>query len=403
MVSGERLAIAQVTPFAWEVGGDVNEYVARVSDELTQRGHRVLIIAPSQSDALVRDSRRAIRSQPEELLAQAESEPLVLGVGEVLPFSPARRRAASIPVDVARTIEQALGSLALDIVDVHEPFAPSASAVALRHSRALNVGSFHAPTERLLSTQLTRPLTRLLFARLDARIVSYTATRNLLQRYFPGEYRVITPGADAAPPREPGEVPELVMVATEARLALRTFLRALRLLPPQAAWHATVWSPRPMAPPATLGRRLRDRVTFIDAGDCSQDEALARADVAVFASEGDRAIPGTLLRALGSGAATVASRLPVYEEILGEGERGLMFEVNEIETLASHLTQLLSEPEHMRRNAAEVRALQATFGWPRVADELERVYGELAARRHDEVGARVILMGVIAPTLGDLS
>ena len=402
MVSGERLAIAQVTPFAWEVGGDVNEYVARVSDELTQRGHRVLIIAPSQSDALVRDSRRAIRSQPEELLAQAESEPLVLGGGEVLPFSPARRRAASIPVDVARTIEQALGSLALDIVDVHEPFAPSASAVALRHSRALNVGSFHAPTERLLSTQLTRPLTRLLFARLDARIVSYTATRNLLQRYFPGEYRVITPGADAAPPREPGEVPELVMVATEERLALRTFLRALRLLPPQAAWHATVWSPRPMAPPATLGRRLRDRVTFIDAGDCSQDEALARADVAVFASEGDRAIPGTLLRALGSGAATVASRLPVYEEILGEGERGLMFEVNEIETLASHLTQLLSEPEHMRRNAAEVRALQATFGWPRVADELERVYGELAARRHDEVGDRAMRKGLTGRPLIDV-
>ena len=139
-MSGEPLAIAQVTPFAWEVGGDVNAYVARVSDELTRRGHRVLIIAPSQSDALVRDSRRAIRSQPEELLARAESEPLVLGVGEVLPFSPARRRAASIPVDVARTIEQALTSLALDIVDVHEPFAPSASAVALRHSRALNVG-----------------------------------------------------------------------------------------------------------------------------------------------------------------------------------------------------------------------------------------------------------------------
>ena len=387
-MSGEQLAIAQVTPFAWEVGGDVNEYVTRISDELAQRGHRVLIIAPSQSDALVRDSRRAIRSQPEELLARAEPEPLVLGVGEVLPFSPTRRRAASIPVDVARTIEQALGSLALDIVNVHEPFAPSASAVALRHSRALNVGSFHAPTERLLSTQLTRPLTRLLFARLDARVVSYTATRTLLQRYFPGDYRVIAPGAETHTPREPGEVPELVMIATEERPALRIFLRALRLLPHDLGWHATVWSPRPMAPPATLGRLLRDRVTFIDAGDCDEDEALARADVAVFASDGDRAIPGTLLRALGSGAATVASRLPVYEEILADGERGLMFEVNGVETLAAHLTQLVTEPETARRSPAEVRTLRSTFGWPRVADELERVYRELADRRHDEVGDR---------------
>ena len=78
----------------------------------------------------------------------------MLGVGEVLPFSPTRRRAASLPVDVARTIEEALATLPLDVVHVHEPFAPSASSVALRHSRALNVGSFHAPTERILSTQL---------------------------------------------------------------------------------------------------------------------------------------------------------------------------------------------------------------------------------------------------------
>ncbi|MGB9185913.1 MAG: glycosyltransferase family 4 protein, partial [Solirubrobacteraceae bacterium] len=184
----ERLTIAQVTPFAWEAAGEVNQYVARVADQLAARGHRVLIIAPSQSSALVRDTRRALRSDPEKLLEG--DGPRVLVVGEVLPFSPTRRRAASLPVDVARTIEVALGTLAIDVVNVHEPFAPSASSSALRHSRSLNVGSFHAPTERILSTQLTAPLSRLLFARLDARTVSYVATRTLLQRYFPAEYRV---------------------------------------------------------------------------------------------------------------------------------------------------------------------------------------------------------------------
>ena len=104
----ERLAIAQVTPFAWEAPNEVGEYVAKVSDELAGRGHRVLIIAPSQSAALVRDSRRALRGDLDKLLARADGQPLVLGVGEVLPFSPMRRRAASMPVDVARTIEEAL-------------------------------------------------------------------------------------------------------------------------------------------------------------------------------------------------------------------------------------------------------------------------------------------------------
>ena len=131
-MASERLAIAQVTPFAWEVAHEVNDYVVQVSNELARRGHRVLIVAPSENEALVRDTRRSIRDDAGSLLERAEGEALVLGVGEVLPFSPTRRRAASLPVDVARTIEEALATLPLDIVHLHEPFAPSASSVPWR-------------------------------------------------------------------------------------------------------------------------------------------------------------------------------------------------------------------------------------------------------------------------------
>jgi glycosyltransferase involved in cell wall biosynthesis len=393
------LAIAQVTPFAWEVANEVNEYVARVSDELAALGHRVLIITPSESSSLVRDSRRAIRSRPDELLDDAAGRPVVLGVGEVLAFSPARRRTGSLPVDVARTIEEALSVLALDVVNVHEPFAPSASSVALRHSRALNVGSFHAPTERILSTQLTRPLSRLLFARLDARTASYAATRNLLQRYFPGDYRVIRPGSDPPVPRPANPTPELVMIATEERAALRTFLRALRSLPRELEWHATVWSRRPAAP---LGRLLRDRVAFVDADECDEAQVLAGADVAVFASDGDRATPGTLVRALGAGAVAVASRLPAYEEVLADGERGFVFEPGETQTLAAHLTRLIAEPELLARSASQTRELRDSLGWPRVAAELERIYVELAGRRHDQASDRKLRARLSSRSLIDV-
>ncbi len=382
----ERLAIAQVTPFAWEAANEVNEYVARVSDELAARGHRVLIVAPSESASLVRDSRRTLRSHPEQLLDDADGKPVVLGVGEVLPFAPARRRAASLPVDVARTIEESLTALSLDVVNVHEPFAPSASSAALRHSRALNVGSFHAPTERILSTQLTGPLSRLLFARMDARTASYAATRNLLQSYFGGEYTVITPGADVAPERPPAEIPEIVMIATEERAAVRTFLRALRSLPAEPGWHATVWYPRPTAPPATLTRLLRERVTFVEASESDAAQLLAAADIAVFASEGDRATPGTIVRALGAGAVPVASRLPAYEEALGDGECGFMFEPGETATLAAHLQRLVAEPELRARAARDSERLRRSLGWGRVASELEAIYLELTGRRRDLAG-----------------
>jgi glycosyltransferase involved in cell wall biosynthesis/histidinol phosphatase-like PHP family hydrolase len=381
------LAIAQVTPFAWEARNEVNLYVARVSEELARRGHRVLIVAPSESAALVKDSRRAIRGRPDGLLARAADEPLVLGVGEVLPFSPARRRSASLPVDVARTIEDALTALSLDLVHVHEPFAPSASSAALRHSRALNVGSFHAPTERVVSTQLTRGLSRLLLARLDARTASYGATRELMQRYFPSEYQVIAPGADVAPARREGEPLELVMIAEEERVALRVFLRALRLLPAELSWHATVCSSRPLAAPATLSRALHERVRFVSTPELTEAEALAQADIVVLASDGIRPLPGILVRALAARSVPVASRLPAYDELLSDGEYGLEFEPGDVQTLSTHLASLLSEPELRERLRVQADGLRQSFSWSRVADDLERLYGRLVARRHDDGGS----------------
>jgi glycosyltransferase involved in cell wall biosynthesis len=382
------LAIAQVTPFAWEARSDVGEQVERTSAELARRGHRVLIIAPSNSSALVRETRRAIRREPEELLERAEGAPVVLGVGEVLALSGSRRRAASLPVDVARTVEETLASIQLDIVHVHEPFAPSASSSALRYSRALNVGSFHAPTERLLSTQFTRPLSRLLFGRLDARIASYGATRDLLSRYFPGEYRIVVPGADAGAPREAQPPVELLMPAGEERAAVRTFLRALRLLPADGSWRATIWSPRPLAVPATLGRRLREHVRLLHDGTVA--DAIAGTDVVVLASEGLRTTPGVLVRGLAAGIVPVVSRLPVYEELLGEGAYGFQFEPRDAEVLASHLSRLVSDPRLLSRSRDAVEAGRPRLDFGRVVDQLEDVYSRLVARRRDPRGDRRI-------------
>ena len=83
-----------------------------------------------------------------------------------------------------------------DLVHVHEPFAPSISSAALRHSYSLNVATFHAPQERVLSTQVARPLVEVFFGRLDARTVIAPATAELLQRYFPGSYELVPPAGE---------------------------------------------------------------------------------------------------------------------------------------------------------------------------------------------------------------
>jgi glycosyltransferase involved in cell wall biosynthesis len=319
---------------------------------------------------------------------------LVLGVGEVLPFAPGKQRSSSLPIDVARTIEEALELLPLDVVHVHEPFAPSAASVALRTSRALTVGSFHQPTERVLSTQLGRPLAQRLFSRLDARTASYQATRELMDRYFPAEYRVVLPAGQRLPPADSGSLTarpardagaplHLVLVAEEERLALRTSLRALRLLPPEAPWRVTVWSSRPLRAPATLSHQLRERVRFVDASTGELDEVLVGADVVVLGSEGIRPLPGVLVQALATGIVPVASGLPVYQELLAEGSRGLVYPPGDPQTLASQLTRLLSEPSLLDQIRERAEPFARRLSFERVTDEFEQIYGELVARRHD--------------------
>ncbi len=198
-------SIAHVTPYPWEAeDNQLNAHVARVAGELSRRGHRVLIVAPSRSQERVRDSRRALRaargSAGAALLAGTDEGgdggPRVFAVGEVLDFfgTAQRRRPAALPIDVARTVEELLGTVELDFVHVHEPFAPSTSAAALRYSRSLNVGSFHSSEERLLATLLARRFVESFFGRLDARIASLPATAELMRRHFPGDYRLIPDG-----------------------------------------------------------------------------------------------------------------------------------------------------------------------------------------------------------------
>jgi hypothetical protein len=193
-------SIAHVTPYPWEAqDNEVNAHVACLTAELSARGHRVLVLAPSRSPERVRESRRELRSAKsgaggaESLLdGSAGGEPRVVAIGEVLDVpGSAGRVSRALPVDVARTLEDLLARLPLDFVHVHEPFAPSASSTALRYSRALNVGSFHAPTERILSTLLARRFVETFFGRLDARVASLPETAELMGRHFPGDYRVV--------------------------------------------------------------------------------------------------------------------------------------------------------------------------------------------------------------------
>ena len=140
--------------------------------------------------------------------------PSPLSIAQVFPVrragpNPAARFATAVSEELERRghevlristgdpVKRLLKGRELDIVHVHDPFAPSAPSAALRHSFSLNVATFHAPQERVLATQVARPLVEIFFGRIDARTVTRPETAELLERFFPAGYELLGGGAAA--------------------------------------------------------------------------------------------------------------------------------------------------------------------------------------------------------------
>jgi predicted metal-dependent phosphoesterase TrpH len=167
-VTAEPLSIAQVYPVRRGAGANpAARFAAAVSEELERRGHRVL---------------RVTTGEP---------------------------------------VKRLLKSRDLDVVHVHEPFAPSVSSAALRHSYSLNVATFHAPQERVLSTQVARPLVEIFFGRIDARTVTSAETARLLERFFPAGYEVLGEGGAMG---SDGAEPDWAAIAGELEAIYRRLL-----------------------------------------------------------------------------------------------------------------------------------------------------------------------------------
>jgi len=388
LTAGSELSIVQFTPFPWSERGGINEYTRRVSEELARRGHSVLIAAPSGGRGGVAETKSALAKladDPDALFAPGE-EPRVLSMGGGVKIPRTGKRQAPVSIDVGNRVEELLGSGHFDIVHVHDPFVPGFSSTALRHSFSLNVGTFHETHERPFATQFARPLLEIFFGRLDARTTSSKTSSRLLDRYFPGSYELTHPGIDPVAPAQPEDGPfRIACSEREEPGALRTFLRALRRLPADLDWTATIFSEQPGSVQIRVAKAIQDRIKIIGPEQASLADLLSRTDVFVGASNGPRPDPDAVRQAIASGAVPVTTTIGRYVELVGDGQRGLLSPAGDPVTLAGQIARLARDPDLVRKFRESGRAFEVET-WPGVADRFEEIYERLIARRHDPTG-----------------
>lgn len=135
-----------------------------------------------------------------------------------------------------------------------------------------------------------------------------------------------------------------------------------------------------------LAKQRGADVTF--AGALDRDavrEAYAAADVVAVPSVVDRAgnvdgLPNTLLEALASGRAVVASAVAGIPDVVVHAENGLLVRPGDAAELQRALARLAGEPETRRRLGEAARARAAReLTWERAAQSFEELFAQASA------------------------
>jgi phosphatidyl-myo-inositol alpha-mannosyltransferase len=371
--------IGLVTPYIYPLPGGVNEHVHYLYDGLRERGHEVRIISSTHG-----------------LQRASEGDVIRLGRGFSVPTNGSMGTITVSPRYLSQ-IAALLERERFDLLHFHEPFVPLLSPFLLRESRSVNVGTFHAYAGWSPAYELGSNFMGRLAARLHGRIAVSAAARHFIDRYFPGDYKVIPNGVDltryeSVEPIEQwrdGTANLLFVGRFEQRKGLLVLLQAFRSLRRSGRdCRLLVVGRGPqerevrryVATRGLKGVHLLGRVS-----DVEKAQLFATADVYVSPATGQESFGIVLLEAMAAGTCVLASDIPGYRNVAQHDETGWMVPPDDAEALRAGLRRLL--------DADDLRERLVEAGTARVVDfSLHRL-----AERYVEVYEQAIRIGVPAP------
>ena len=359
------LKIGIVCPYSWDTPGGVQNHIRDLAEFLIESGHDVSVLAPAIDES----------NLPE----------YVVNAGKPIsiPYNGAVARVLFGPVAFAR-VRQWISQGEFDLLHLHEPAIPSISLLACWAADGPMVGTFHAAAKRQKIIFAIGPILEPAIEKLSARIAVSEAARLTLTDHLDTD-AVIIPNGIYANRYTDGKTIEKWSGNTigfigrfeEPRKGLSVLIDALPVIS-RFAPDVKIFVAGPGDPAEVIkgiDPQLRQRFEFL--GKITESEkADFMSSVAVYVAPntGGESFGIILAEALAGGACVVASDIPAFDDLLGHGEFGALFESESSTELAKVVIDLLRDETKRKELSARGKERSKMFDWTVVAQQIYSVY-----------------------------
>jgi phosphatidylinositol alpha-mannosyltransferase len=336
-----------------------------LAEFLIAAGHEVSVLAPALDETNLPD--------------------YVVSAGKPIsiPYNGAVARVLFGPVAFAR-VRQWISQGDFDLLHLHEPAIPSISLLACWAADGPMVGTFHAAAKRQKIIFAIGPILEPAIEKLSARIAVSEAARLTLTDHLDTD-AIIIPNGIYADRYAHGKVQEKWAGNTigfigrfeEPRKGLSVLVESLpvisRFAPDVKVFVAGPGDPEDVID--TIDPQLRHRFEFL--GKISEeDKADFMSSVALYVAPntGGESFGIILAEALAGGACVVASDIPAFDDLLGHGEYGALFQSESSTELAKVVIDLLRDKEKREKLAISGKSHAQLFDWKVVAEQIYSVY-----------------------------
>jgi phosphatidylinositol alpha-mannosyltransferase len=366
--------IGLVTPYVYPLPGGVNQHVRHLYENLRVRGHDVRIITSSHG-----------------LQSASEGDVIRIGKGFSVPTNGSVGTVTLSPRYISQ-VRDVLSREQFDLLHLHEPFVPFLSPIVLGLSTSVNIATFHAYGGFSFSYEFGSRVMGPYARRLHGRIAVSAAARHFIDRYFPGDYKVIPNGVDVDRFRravplarwQDGRRNLLFVGRLEPRKGLLDLLKAFRILRKTGCECRLLivgWGPQEReARRYVMTRRLGDVVFLGRVSDDVKAQLYKTADVFVSPATGGESFGIVLLEAMAAGTPIVCSDIHGYKGVVRRDREALLVPPRKPKALAAAISTLLKD-EELRAAMGHNGSVRADdYSWERVTAKVDDYYGFVVRR-----------------------